>query len=154
MPKDPSQADLAVYQAISARRLQWDNLIWQVPFLSLTAQAFLLTIELSSGTHGDPRVIAAALSLVTTCLSVYLMTRHRRLELMDSEWLEAWEQRHGVSAVHGKSYQKAKKAMHHGGGVLAAIPKTFVIWSVGLSLFGVVAIVVMFVTWFHPQTFG
>jgi hypothetical protein len=30
-----------VYQAVAARRLQWDNLVWQVPVLSLTAQAFL-----------------------------------------------------------------------------------------------------------------
>ncbi|MER6612681.1 hypothetical protein [Streptomyces xantholiticus] len=38
--------DTVVYQAVAARRMQWDALLWQVPALSLTAQAFLFTITL------------------------------------------------------------------------------------------------------------
>jgi hypothetical protein len=30
------------YTAVAARRLQWDNQVWQVPVLSLTAQAFFV----------------------------------------------------------------------------------------------------------------
>lgn len=33
-----------VFQAVAQRRLQHDMLMWQVPALGLTAQAFLLTI--------------------------------------------------------------------------------------------------------------
>jgi hypothetical protein len=37
------------YQVIGSRRQQFDNLLWQVPILSLTGQAFLFTIALTAG---------------------------------------------------------------------------------------------------------
>jgi hypothetical protein len=59
--------DEIVYQAVVARRLQWDNLVWQVPLLSLTAQAFLFTIALGSGTTMVARCISAGLSRPSPC---------------------------------------------------------------------------------------
>jgi hypothetical protein len=55
-------AVLAAYAAVATRRAQWDSLVWQVPTLSLTAQAFLLTIALSQGNDAWARIISALLS--------------------------------------------------------------------------------------------
>jgi hypothetical protein len=43
-------SDLPAYQAVATRRMQWDALLWQVPSLSLAAQAFLLTISVDGDT--------------------------------------------------------------------------------------------------------
>jgi hypothetical protein len=42
-------SDLPIYQAVTARRMQRDFLLWQVPSLSWAAQALLLTIALGPG---------------------------------------------------------------------------------------------------------
>lgn len=39
---------VAMYQVVTGRRQAIDTMMWQVPSLSLTAQAFLLTISLGS----------------------------------------------------------------------------------------------------------
>ena len=60
---ESGQADDATYGALATRRLQWDNLLWQVPILGLTAQAFLFTIAL------DPGSTRFAVSLPLHCRS-------------------------------------------------------------------------------------
>lgn len=70
-------AAIAAYQAVAGRRAQWDSLLWQVPVLSLTAQAFLFTIELSQGNDAWARVISGMLSLNIAVISIMLMARHR-----------------------------------------------------------------------------
>lgn len=99
--------DELLYQAVSARRIQWDNLVWQVPLLSLTAQAFLITIALGVGISRLSRVVASLLSLVITVLSITMMTRHRQAERADAQWLEDWEvARYGAGqAVHGHAFR-------------------------------------------------
>ena len=81
-----------MYQAVAARRLQWDNLLWQVPVLSLTAQAFLFTTALNADAAGWGRIVASLLSLIISVLSILLMARHRQGELTDAHWLERFEQ--------------------------------------------------------------
>jgi hypothetical protein len=60
------------YAAVAARRTQFDQLVWQVPVLSLTAQAFLFSIALSPDGTRTTRIIASLLSLVMT-LSLLLL---------------------------------------------------------------------------------
>ena len=137
--------DEIVYQAVVARRLQWDNLVWQVPLLSLTAQAFLFTIALGNGTEVIARLVAATLSLVITCLSVTLMARHRQAELADSHWLEDYDQQnfaHLVNPVHGVAFRRRRDATSIDAGWIGhAIPMLpgFKTWVVGLAIFGVAA---------------
>lgn len=92
-----------VYSAVAARRQQWDNLVWQVPVLSLTAQAFLFTIAIGGDSQRIARVIASLLSLVVTFLCMTLMARHRQAEIMDAHWLEDFEKAEWPSdaPVHG-----------------------------------------------------
>ena len=40
---------MLVYEVIAGRRNTYDGLLWQMPMLGLTAQAFLFTIALGSG---------------------------------------------------------------------------------------------------------
>ena len=58
------------YPIVAARRSQWDQLLWQVPVLTLTAQAFLFSIALAHDTTRMARFIACLLSLVMTVLSL------------------------------------------------------------------------------------
>lgn len=91
---------------MSARRLQWDNLLWQVPVLSLTAQAFLLTIALSADSSRLARIVACSLSIVAAILAVQLMTRHRQAEIADAHWLAEYEARYSPShVVHGPTWR-------------------------------------------------
>ena len=55
--------DRETYAIVAARRTQFDQLVWQVPVLSLTAQAFLFSIALSADASRTARVIASVLSL-------------------------------------------------------------------------------------------
>jgi hypothetical protein len=80
-----------VYQVVAARRLQWDNLVWQVPALSLTAQAFLFTIAIGGTSSRPARIIASLLALVITLLCTTLMARHRQSEIHDAHWLADFE---------------------------------------------------------------
>jgi hypothetical protein len=130
------------YQVVAARRLQWDNLVWQVPILSLTAQAFLFTIALGTDTRPLARLASGVLSLVVTVLSITLMARHRQAE--DAHWLEAFEHEHfgPEGAMHGHAFARRRDrfAPHVPGGRLGPLAKQFRAWTYGLAVFGTVAV--------------
>jgi hypothetical protein len=140
--------DHTQYAVVSARRLQWDNLVWQVPMLGLTAQAFLFTTALGSGDRWS-RVTASCLAVVTALLSITLMARHRQAEIADSHWLEQYERVHfGEGAVmHGKVFADSRNGsgLQAGrfGEMIPLLPG-FKTWVSGLLLFaaaGVLALV-------------
>jgi hypothetical protein len=85
-----SDLDRETYAIVAARRTQFDQLVWQVPVLSLTAQAFLFSIALSADASRTARVIASVLSLLMTVLSLHLIAKHRQAEVADSHWLEEY----------------------------------------------------------------
>lgn len=90
----------SVYQALSARRLGYDTMMWQVPALSFTAQAFLLTIALGGGL-GVNRLVSAALALVIALISMQLMAKHRFNEEIDSRLLERFERSTRIDSAFG-----------------------------------------------------
>ena len=140
-----SLPDHAQYQVIAARRLQWDNLVWQVPVLSLTAQAFLFVTALGGGDRWS-RVIASVLSLAVTFLSITLMARHRQAELTDAHWLADYEAQHFQQSWHGKDFRSARNRQTLDAGWvgrLVPMPAGFKTWVLGLSLFGVAAVVAL-----------
>lgn len=142
--------DEAVYQAVAARRLQWDALLWQVPVLSLTAQAFLFTIALGGGSSRFARSVASVLSLVAAGLFMQLMARHRQAEISDAHWLRDYEAlRFGDEmVVHGPAFQQRRNATP-AGGLLAKLP-AFRVWMTGLASFGIGALLVLVVVIFRP----
>jgi len=134
--------DLPVYQAVAARRMQWDALLWQVPSLSLAAQAFLLTIALGPDASRTSRLLASGLGVVAALLSLHLLIRHRQAEVADAHWLAAYEQQHFGTTAHGPEWRDRRNATVIRGplGALARIP-AFPVWQGALSLFGVVALI-------------
>lgn len=55
-PKTPSgELVAATYAALCQRRLGLETLLWQVPAIGFTGQAFLLNIALSSGNREGAR---------------------------------------------------------------------------------------------------
>lgn len=144
----------AVYQAVVSRRLQWDNLLWQVPILSLTAQAFLFTIALGPDTSQVARTIAASLSIVITGLSVTLMARHRQAELGDARWLEEFEDSMSEDLrVHGAHFVgiRDKVLVPSKQRLYVPLVRGYITWTAGLLLFGITAILVIFLTWAYPS---
>jgi hypothetical protein len=143
------QSDLPVYQAVAARRVQWDVLLWQVPALSLTAQAFLLTIALGADTSRASRLLAAGLGVAAAFLSLHLFIRQRQAELVDARWLADYEQEHFGATAHGPGWQQERNATVIQGypRILARLP-AFPVWQVALILFGVVDLTAFFLAIF------
>jgi hypothetical protein len=137
---------LATYSAVAARRTQFDALLWQVPVLSLTAQAFLFTIALGDG-DAWARIVSSLLSLNITVISIMLMGRHRQAELSDAHWLERLEQSQmnlGALGAHGLAFRDSRekeKTLNAGRiGDLVPLRPMFGPWVLGLGLFGLAAI--------------
>ncbi|MGJ5832818.1 hypothetical protein [Streptomyces ossamyceticus] len=144
-----TSADAVVYQVVAARRMQWDALLWQVPALSLTAQAFLFTIALGSDSSRYARVIASALAIVMSVLSLHLMARHRQAEVTDAHWLADYEQRHFGNPVHGPVW--AQRRNQTPAPRLLTRYRAFPVWMTGLSVFGIAALTTLALALFAPN---
>jgi hypothetical protein len=97
---------LAQYQVVAARRQNFDAMLWQVPALSLTAQAFLLVIALGSGSGHLARIAAGLLSAVTALMSVQLLLRQRLHEEADARWLHDFEDSHDWEPIHRRPSER------------------------------------------------
>jgi hypothetical protein len=75
----PGTADqlISLLGVYAAQYASYTTLLWQVPTLSLTAQAFLLTIALGHSNGVSARVTAAALSALISAASYALMQNQR-----------------------------------------------------------------------------
>jgi len=76
------------YPIVVGRRQSYDQLLWQTPVLSLTAQAFLLTIALGPDSSCNARLMSSSLSLLTALASIMLMIKHRYYEVIASNMLK------------------------------------------------------------------
>lgn len=141
-PPTPPSRDEARYQGVVARRMQWDLLVWQVPVLGMTAQAFLFTIALGDGNRFG-RIVSSLLSLTMTFLCITLMARHRQAELTDARWLAEYERTYlGDSSVHGTEWRNRRDATGLDAGrigQLVPLLPGFKTWVVGLAAFGAAA---------------
>lgn len=136
----PNESD--VYQALVSRRLQWDSLIWQVPILSFTAQAFLFTIALSPNSSEFARIVSASISMLIAGLSLTLMKSHRRAEISDSEWLLEMEESDPelpkLYRIHGLNIRERRQLASTGADDRDWwVPKVrgYITWVFGLGVF-------------------
>jgi hypothetical protein len=83
-----AERDRIAYEVLTQRELEHQSLIWQTPGLSLTAQAFLLTIALGSGSSSVARIIAAILGICAGLLTMQLMDKHRILYALERAQLD------------------------------------------------------------------
>jgi hypothetical protein len=75
-------------------------MMWQVPALALTAQAFLLQLGLARDTSGLGRLLAALAGIVVLSAALQLMMKHRFHEELFSHWLEQFEHERGIPHFH------------------------------------------------------
>jgi len=117
-------------------------MLWQVPSLGLTAQAFLLTISLSPGTGALARVASSALAALAALMSMQLMAKHRHHELVDSRLLESIEIRLEFPiAPHAHPTERATAAAVEvvaPGGWWTKL-SSYRVWMTGLSAFATVS---------------
>lgn len=95
--------------------------------------------------------------MATSFLSVQLIAKHRKGEIADAEWLKLYEEAYFPNTrVHGAAFQELRDASSIGGPILTLLTRlsSFKVWTVGLTLFGMVAVFVLLVTVFSPKWFG
>lgn len=82
-----------------ARRQSTNNLLWQVPGLSVAGQAFLLGAALDPGTPRGLRVGVAVLAAVVALATIQVLMRHRFRELVFSHALDASRESRGLEPI-------------------------------------------------------
>jgi hypothetical protein len=147
-----------IYAAVAARRANFDAMLWQVPVLSLTAQAFLFTISLGHDSSKWSRVIASLLSLVVTALSIVLMARQRQAEVTDAHLLAELEQHAKLPAelwASGAAWRERRNHTQMIDGWANRIPLLpgYKTWVIGLGAFGLAAAAVLILALARPAVF-
>jgi hypothetical protein len=107
---EESRDELEQYAIVASRRQQWDTLLWQMPTMVLTGEAFLFTISLGAQTSQTGRIVAATLSLLVALASLHSLASHRLSELADSAWLHEYELSHEAPALHGLSWRGRRQS--------------------------------------------
>ncbi|MFT4034068.1 MAG: hypothetical protein QM679_00675 [Patulibacter sp.] len=132
------------YEATAQRNVTHNGLMWQTPGLSMTAQAFLLTLALGSGTPPLARVVAASIAIVLSAVSVQLLRKHSHHEIVDRRMLERIELLAGWPVVHGvppssgsKFVDRPSRALWAGALWMFAAAAVLVIVAVALDAAGV-----------------
>lgn len=80
-----SDALLSLLNVYTTQFGSYTTLLWQVPVLGLTAQAFLMTIALGMGISDDARIAASALSVIIAWASWRLMHTQRGRAINQAE---------------------------------------------------------------------
>lgn len=93
------EKELFAYQMISARINEADSKMWQAPSLTLTAQAFLLTITLSADFDSAGHIVGAALGALIAWMSLQLMSKHRFFHQLDTAMLDELEKQTDLLGV-------------------------------------------------------
>lgn len=92
-------------QSGEERRQSIDQMMWQVPALSLAAQSFLLTISLGNSA-GAARAVSGLLAFVASLATIQLLLKHRYFELEWSYWLERLSARKPWADMHDPALRR------------------------------------------------
>jgi hypothetical protein len=137
-PPPHDERVLIQYQVVATRRAGFDSMMWQVPGLALTAQAFLMTIALSADAGRLARVTSGVLSVVVSFMSVQLLAKHRRHELADSVWLHEFERARGLPEIHAPAEERCRAVGLPSEGLVKL--RSHRVWAAGLTVFGLVGL--------------
>jgi hypothetical protein len=126
---------------------------WQVPALTITAEAFLLTIVLGADSTRSARLVASALAFVSALVAMQLMLKHRYMERIDTELLSREEVRLGLPNVHAHLEQRAIEAGLSFSRLYLLVVRrsSFRIWMGVLVVFAVVAITLFGISAVDPS---
>lgn len=132
-----------IFQTAEEKRHTLDQMMWQVPAISLTAQSFLLTIALGSGVPWLGRITAAGLGLVAAAAAIQLLLKHRYHEKMHSQWLEVFAAARGWPPLHGPGVEQFAYQYRGGSHPWRALPRWKLakhrspkVWVFALAAFG------------------
>jgi hypothetical protein len=156
---------LSTYEVIGQRRTSYDQMGWQTPALSFTAQAFLFSIALAPEATRMSRVLASVLALVISVASIQLLRKHLYLELVDSATLSKLEGAIGAyqdaglqNPPHSSARLRRSGLILENGEEVAPSRLESVdssrLWTAALALFGLAAIVVIVTTIFVADFVG
>ena len=118
------------YSILNARRDSFNGLLWQTPVLSITAQAFIFTIILSSSTTDIARLFASILSVTIALASAQLLSKHRFMEAEHAKILHNYEKNIGIVPINEKFQQQTWY------GRLSS----YLVWNIVLWAFAVIAV--------------
>ncbi len=93
-------------------------------------------------------------SLIVTFLTVQVFTRHRQAEITDAHWLEEYEKRHNLKpGGHGAYWRKVREQTSADARWFTPLARLrgYQTWAIGLSMFGVAAMVVLVISIGWPQ---
>jgi hypothetical protein len=93
VPSEPHQSGASLTQAnaqdlfatLEGRRRGFEQVMWQVPSLSITAQAFLFSAAFSTGAPRYARVIVLLVGLAAVLAAMHLLAKHRYLESLHGQ---------------------------------------------------------------------
>jgi ADP-ribose pyrophosphatase YjhB (NUDIX family) len=128
----------ASYDALVAREVSHNGLMWQTPTLTMTAMAFLMTIALGDGSQWG-RALAALLSATVALVSIQLMLKHSYNQLTDANALWTIERSRGMRQVHAPTPPSRERGAI--GWLQRRRSRTW--WVAALGLFGLASIVVL-----------
>ena len=135
-----------MYESLVARRISYDQLMWQVPALGLAAQAFLIGTGVNEEAPWPVQAVALLMAVGVGLLSLQLMGKQRFHEQLDTRFLEAWEESHHDVRVKGfVPHNPATGVAEYGGqtkaeafGVTAhrfVLKSSYRFWVIGLACF-------------------
>ena len=129
-----------VYEALSERCVMLNELLWQAPVVSLTAQAFLLTIAYGDTPRTHYRILAGLIAAVIGLASWQLFLRHAAYERAIAREMREIEEKHFGRPFHAPLRETREGAGLRGPAAWRSRP----IWAAclfGISFGGVVPVV-------------
>lgn len=132
------------YQAAESRRSAIDQMMWQAPVLSLTAQAFLMTVGLQRETAGTGRMLAGILGFGVALASMQLLSKHRLHEVHLSKWLSHLEQDTAMPNLNSAAERHREPVeLPRPAAWLAYGKSSFAWWLLTLAVFGLADVLIL-----------
>ena len=130
---------IAQYEALNNRKNSFNQLLWQAPALSLTAQAFLFSIIFSKDVTWDAQLPTSVLACFTALTSLHLLVKHRAGEVDMAERLVQLERDNNLPSINAAGY-----AQHDPLGAPWYIRQSaYRLWFILLSLFGLTSLLIV-----------
>ena len=95
------------YKVIADRRNSFNTLLWQTPALSLTAQAFLLSIVANQQNQVATRLVCGGVAIVVALSTFQLFAKHQLQERKAARHLAEFERNHkhlGYVSISGRQH--------------------------------------------------
>jgi hypothetical protein len=146
LPNISQMADkLALLNVYTTQFGSYTTMLWQVPALGLTAQAFLMTIALGSPISDDARIAASSLSIIIAWASQNLMHSQRGRAINQAELAKRVSSKLSLKQYLGDNFalDDAVPEKANARDVWDVDHRIYAIWKVCMLIFVAVDIVVI-----------